>query len=33
LEAARIAADDWIKASGAFTEYVAAHPDLYRDSR
>jgi len=31
LQAARIAADEWIKASDALTEYVAAHPDLYRD--
>jgi hypothetical protein len=31
LSAARIAADDWIKASDALTEYVAAHPVLYRD--
>jgi hypothetical protein len=30
--AARIAADDWIEACDALTEYVAAHPDLYRDS-
>jgi hypothetical protein len=32
LAAARIAADDWIKACDALTEYVAAHPDLYRDT-
>jgi hypothetical protein len=32
LAAARIAADDWIKACDVLTEYVAAHPDLYRDT-
>jgi hypothetical protein len=32
LAAARIATDEWIKACDALTEYVAAHPDLYRDS-
>jgi len=32
LPAARIAAVDWIKACDALTEYVAANPDLYRDS-
>jgi hypothetical protein len=32
-KAARIAADNWIKASDALTEYVAAHPELHRDSR
>jgi hypothetical protein len=29
---ARNAEDDWIKASDALTEYLAAHPELYRDS-
>jgi hypothetical protein len=32
LAAARIAADDWIKASDALTAYVANHPYLYRES-
>ena len=32
LAAARSAADAWIRAANALTEYVAAHPDLYRDS-
>jgi hypothetical protein len=32
LAAVRIAAADWIRACNALTEYVAAHPDLYRDS-
>ena len=32
LAAARIAAAEWIKACDALTEYVAANPDLYRDS-
>jgi hypothetical protein len=32
LVAARTAADEWRKACDALTEYVAAHPDLYRDS-
>jgi hypothetical protein len=30
MSAARIAADDWLKASDALTEYVAKHPDPYR---
>ena len=32
LVAARTAAADWIKACDALTEYVAAHPDPYRES-
>ena len=32
LAAARSAAADWIRTADALTEYVAAHPDLYRDS-
>jgi len=31
LSAARNAKFDWLRASNALTEYVAAHPDLYRD--
>jgi len=33
LTGARAAANDWIKASDALTEYVAAHSDPYRDGR
>jgi hypothetical protein len=29
---ARRAAETWINAADALTEYVATHPDLYRDS-
>jgi hypothetical protein len=32
LVAARSAAEDWIRACDALTAYVAANPDLYRDS-
>ena len=31
LRAVRHSADNWTKASNAFTKYTAAHPDLYRD--
>jgi hypothetical protein len=30
LTGARVAADDWIRAADALTEYVAAHCDPYR---
>jgi hypothetical protein len=32
LSAARNAKLDWLRASDALTDYVATHPDLYRDS-
>jgi hypothetical protein len=33
MTGARAAAGDWIKASDALTEYVAAHSDPYREGR
>ena len=30
MSAARIAADEWMKAADALTDYVAKHPHLYR---
>jgi len=30
MSAARIAADEWMKAADALADYVAKHPDLYR---
>jgi hypothetical protein len=30
MSAARIAADEWMKAADALTDYVTQHPNLYR---
>jgi hypothetical protein len=32
LSAMRIAAENWLRAADALTDYVAKHPDLYRES-
>jgi len=33
LSAARVAADEWMRAADALADYVAEHPHLFRASR